>query len=353
MKKVYLIIIVLAIFSCKEQQKSTDNKSNRLLENIKTIRAVKENPIKEISFAGRVMSNPDLTVSYSSLVNGVIERTYFSLGQYVSKGEVMLDIRSTELTTLESELITLETSLQVAERELKSAEDMFSDNMLSEKEYLESKGKVKQIKATYEKIKADISVYGKRKGFGVFSITAPVSGYVISKKGSVGGTVFSQAEPLFSIADLREVWVITNVYAGNLQFVSEGMEADVLSVAYPNEIFSGKINSIAQVFDPEDKTLKARIILDNKNLKLKPEMSVVVKLRNKSSQSLIALPSECVIFDNDSHFVIVRNENIFIIRKVSLYGDHAGKVYISEGVKEGEEIVAKNQLLLYSDLKNK
>lgn len=355
MRKVYLMMITaIVVTSCGQpQQKSTNNKANSFIENVKTIEVIKENPTKEITFAGRVISNPDLTVSYSSLVSGVIERTYFSLGEYVTRGQVMLDIRSTELSALESELIALETSLQIAERELNSAKDMFADNMSSEKEYLESKGKVRQLKAACDKIKADMSVYGKSKGAGKFAIIAPASGYVISKTGSAGGTVLSQGEPLFSIADLREVWVIANVYAGNLQFVSEGMDADISSVSYPNEVFQGKINSVSQVFDTEDKTLKARIILANAGIKLKPEMSVVVKLRSQSPISTVSLPAETVIFDNDSYFVVIQKEKEFMIRQVTVNGHHAGQTYITSGIEPGERVVAKNQLLIYNDLKSK
>lgn len=355
MRKEYLMMITgVLVTSCRQpQQESTNNKANNIIENVKTIEAIKENQTKEVTFAGRVISNPDLTVSYSSLVNGVIERTYFSLGEYVTKGQVMLDIRSTELSTLESELINLETSLQIAERDLKSSEDMFSDNMSSEKEYLESMGKVRQIKAACDKIKADMSVYGKSKGAGMFSIITPVSGYVISKTGSAGGTVFSQGEALFSIADLHEVWVIANVYAGNLQFVSEGMDADISSVSYPNEVFQGKINSVSQVFDTEDKTLKARIILANSAIKLKPGMSVVVKLRSQSSISAVSLPSETIIFDNDSYFVVIQRDKEFMIRQITISGHHAGQSYITSGIEPGERVVAKNQLLIYNDLKSK
>lgn len=358
MRKVYLMIVAaLAVVACGRNPQPEDGQENsprgNLAARVKTVKAVEGQQTRELTFAGRVTANPDLTVSYSSLVNGIIERTYFALGDRVTKGQVMLDIRSAELSALQSELTALESSLQVAERQLKSAETMFADQMLSEKEYLEAQVQVRQAKAAYEKAKADIALYGNSKGGGVFSVLAPASGYVITKKGAAGGTVFAESEPLFAIAGLREVWVMTNIYAGNLQFVGEGMEASITSVSYPNEVFRGKISALAQVFDPEDKVLKARIVLPNEEMKLKPGMSVVVRLRNQSGEKTVSLPSEAVIFDNDTYFVVIRKGNEFAVREVVVAGSHGGTTYLTSGVELGEEIVAKNQLLIYNELKSK
>ena len=142
------------------------------------------------------------------------------------------------------------------------------------------------------------------------------------------------------------------MYAGNLQFVHEGMETLISSVSYPDHVFHGKIDLISQVFDPEDRSIKARIVLDNNDLRLKPEMSVVVKMRTKTLNDRISLPSEAVIFDNDSYFVIVKNDGDFSIREVTPIGHHSGETYLT-GVNLNEDIVCRNQLLIYNELKGK
>jgi len=355
MRKVSLLIIgTLVLFSCTEQkQENNAKKDNSFFEGIKTTEVIQEKPKKEISFSGRVICNPDLTVSYSSLVSGVIERSYFTLGDYVNKGQVMLDMRSTELSSLQSELVSLESSLEIAMRELKSSTDLFQDNIYSEREYLENKGKVRQIEASLEKLRADISLYGENKGDGVFSVLAPSNGYVITKNLSTGGSVSAQGDPLFAIADLKEVWVIANIFAGNLQFVEDGMVAEINSIAYPNETFTGKVDWVSHLFDSQDKTIKARITLKNEKIKLKPDMPVVVKLISENETPTISLPSEAIIFDNNSYHTIVENSGNYSIRKVVISGTNSGKSYISSGVESGDRVVVENQLLLYNDLKSR
>jgi len=143
-----------------------------------------------------------------------------------------------------------------------------------------------------------------------------------------------------------------NVYAGNLLFVKEGMEVEMTTLSYPDEVFYGKINALSQVFDPEEKVLKARIVMKNNDLKLKPEMSMLIKLKDKTSQPLLAIPSESLIFDANQYFVVVEETpEKFVIRKITPVGHHNKTTYVSSGLSEGENVVIKNQLLIYSGLK--
>ncbi|MDC2175210.1 efflux RND transporter periplasmic adaptor subunit [Bacteroides thetaiotaomicron] len=355
MKKCYFILpVMLLVVSCTDHSQPSKQIQTLLNENfipnVKTVKAVTDSQVREITFAGHVTADPDKTISYSPLVNGVVVRTNFSLGEKVNKGAAMLDIRSTELSTLQAELISQEAELKISSRELKSAQTLYTDKMISEKELLAAEGKYHQAKAAFDKTNADISVYGMNKGEGLFTITSPVSGYVISKKCPVGSNVSADNEALFSVADLSEVWVIANIYASNLQFVRYGMEAEISAISYPNEIFKGKIDLVSQVFDPDDKVLKARIVLPNTEMKLKPEMSVVVKLRNQAPEGVVSLPSETVIFDKDAYFIVVKNDSDYSIRRVIPMGHHGGNTYLS-GVEAGEDVVVKNQLLIYNELK--
>lgn len=265
-------------------------------------------------------------------------KSYFSLGDYAEKGKRMVDIRSVELSSLQSELA-------VARQNLKGVESLHESGMATDKELVEAR-------STVGKLQSDFVLYGENQDNGVFSVKAPMSGYVIGKYCNPGTSFPESGGPLFSMADLSTVWVVANVYAGNLQFVHEGQCVEITSVAYPAEVFKGKIDFLSQVFDSEDKALKVRITLPNPALKLKPEMPVVVKLFNDSNLELVAVPSSAVIFDNNGYYVVVGDET-FGIRKITPFARHNDFTYITEGIKAGEEVVIKNQLLMYNEIKGK
>ena len=353
-----ITVITLLIASCSS---NSDNKTEKpeeinkaFLQNVKTTKATLSNQKEELTLTGKVEYDPDKVISYVPLISGIVERTYFSLGDKVSKGQSLLDIRSADLSSLHSESISSENEVKIAKRELQTAQSMFEDKMLSEKELLGAQAQLKQAQAQLDKVRNDMSTYGSSKGNGTFSIKAPMSGYIIEKKTSSGSPVSADGDAIFMIADLSNVWITANVYASNLQFVKEGMEVDITTLSYPGEIFSGKINTLSQVFDPEEKVLKARIVMPNKEMKFKPEMSVVIKLKNETQNRLIAIPSEALVFDANRYFVVVaETDDNFKIKEVEVQGHHDKTTYIRSGLDENDNVVVKNQLLIYSALNGK
>ncbi|MDR2914780.1 MAG: efflux RND transporter periplasmic adaptor subunit [Tannerella sp.] len=353
----FLIPAIFIAFSCSNKKDDLSSSPEELhkdfLKDIKTTKAVLSNHEEELTLTGKVEYDPDKIISYVPLISGIVERTYFSFGDKVQKGQALLDIRSADLSALQSELISAEAEVSIAGRELRTAKAMHNDNMLSEKELLEAEYKLKQAEAMYSRVKNDMTAYSP-KADGSFAIQSPMTGFIVAKNVSPGTPVSAENEPLFIVADLSEVWVIANVYASNLLFVKEGMDVKITTLSYPGEVFSGKINTLSQVFDPEDKVLKARIKMQNKDLKLKPEMSAVIRLQNETQNKLISIPSDALVFDDNLYFVIVEESpGNFITKEVELCSTHNKNTYIRSGLNEGENVVIKNQLLIYSGLKQK
>ena len=68
---------------------------------------------------------------------------------------------------------------------------------------------------------------------------------------------------LFTISDLKNVWVMANVYESNISFVKMGDSVNITTLSYPGKIFRGKIDKIMNVLDPSNKVMKLRIVLAN------------------------------------------------------------------------------------------
>lgn len=207
---IYLLLPLLA--SCGENSRSSlptrETVSDVFLQEVLTAKAELKRLQKEFTLAGKVVVDSDRTISYSPLVSGVVVKSYFSLGDYAEKGKRMVDIRSVELSSLQSELA-------VARQNLKGVESLHESGMATDKELVEAR-------STVGKLQSDFVLYGENQDNGVFSVKAPMSGYVIGKYCNPGTSFPESGGPLFSMADLSTVWVVANVYAGNLQFVHEG-----------------------------------------------------------------------------------------------------------------------------------
>jgi membrane fusion protein, heavy metal efflux system len=354
-----MILLVLAMAACKQQQQEASTHAdnyclNGPLKSTTSFHHVEMKPVvKGLALTGKVDFNPDKVIHFVSLAGGVITNTYFSLGDYVKRGQLLAEIQSAELTSLQSERKTLESQLLVANRQLESVESMHQDGIASQLNLLEAQSTVNVLNAELEKVKSNLSFYRASNAYGIFRIMAPSSGFIVNKSVTPGLQISAEGDPLFTISDLSEVWVTMNVYAGDVQFVAENMDVAIKTLAYPNEIFTGKISALSQVFDTEERVLKARVVLPNTDLKLKPGMLVDIMVTKDGGIEAPVVPEYALIFDDNRNFLLVYNDDCNIeVRELEILTRDNGVAFIGNGLRAGENIITRNQLLLYERLKN-
>lgn len=305
-----------------------------------------------IHLTGSVEANPDKVVSFVSLVSGVVVNTHFSLGDNVKKGQVLVELRSAELSALQAEWSSLKSQIRVAERNLQSVKSMFEEGIASEKDFFAAQSEVTVLKANELKISNDLSLYQASPEKGVFQIKAAASGIITAKNVTPGMSVTSDGETLFTISDLNDVWVMANVYAGNVQNIQPGMKVTMSTLSYTDEVFEGRISVISSVLDEEAKVLKARIVLDNKDLKLKPGMLVDIHALKESDTKAVSIPTASLIFSDNQNYVLVYKDDCNIeVRKVTILTQNTHRTFISEGLDDKESVISKNQLLVFGAIR--
>jgi multidrug efflux pump subunit AcrA (membrane-fusion protein) len=89
---------------------------------------------------------------------------------------------------------------------------------------------------------------------------------------------------LYTIADLSQVWVQALVIESDVSAVRVGMPVEVSSVSYPGEIFYGTVNFISPTVNPENRSVRVRVVVDNAAGKLKPGMYVTTVVRSPIGQ---------------------------------------------------------------------
>ena len=352
-----LLSMALIISSCYEKTEEVSRQeaeaSPVVPHEISTYTTVNEPVTQSIRLNGQIEYNPNQVVHYASLITGIITKTYFSLGDKVTKGQVLAELKSSELTDLMSQSKTLTSQLTVAKRKLAIAESMFGDRIASEKDLFEAQSEVDILKNEMEKIQSNLSMYNASAEKGVFQIKAPVSGYVVENNISGGTQISGNDSDLFTISDLSDVWITTNVYAVDLPFVQKGMKAFIKSKAYPDETFDGVISEISQVFDPQERVLKARIRMPNKDLKLKPGLTIEAVIRKNSTEMAVGVPAKALIFHNNENYLLIqKQDNSLEARKVAVDVKDNDRVFFKNGIASGEKVVINNQLLLFSETLN-
>ncbi|HLW15463.1 MAG TPA: efflux RND transporter periplasmic adaptor subunit [Flavobacteriaceae bacterium] len=316
------------------------------------LKSIEQKQIKQqLHLTGRVETNPDAVVPFTSMVGGQILTTHFSIGDAVTKGQVLAEVRSAELTSLQNEQKKNESNLMLAKHALEKVQSRFDSGFSSKSELLEIESKVAQLKNDIQAMSETLSLYSATSRQGVFQIKAPSSGFIIEKNINAGQQIPAESDPLFVISNLESVWVVANLYASDVSKVNVGNQAKIEAIAYPGEILHGEVASIAQVFDAEEQVLKARIPMDNKEQKLIPGSLVDVWLESESTEVVNAVKTEAVIFDDNEYKIVLYTDACDLrVIEIKPVAQDPEFTYFHETAKTSEKYVMKNQLLLYNHL---
>jgi cobalt-zinc-cadmium efflux system membrane fusion protein len=158
---------------------------------------------------------------------------------------------------------------------------------------------------------------------------------------------------LFTISNLKNIWVIANVYESNISQVHLGDEVEVTTLSYPGRKFVGKVDQILNVLDPTNKVMKIKVVLPNPDYALKPEMFASVTVVNKSSSDALCIPASALIFDQSQYFILVyKSQSHVKTIPVQVISTNVDKSYIKGDVQVGDKIIASNAVLIYEALNN-
>lgn len=330
---------------------------NNLLATATFDTAKMENARNELNLTGKITFNQDQVVKVFPLVGGHIETLKADLGDFVKKGQTLAVIRSGDLADLEQQGIAARGQLSVAQKNLQVTEDMAQAGLSSQRELVAMKEQLQAAKGEVNRVGERRRILG---GSGsVYVVKAPMNGFIVEKTASQGMELRSDdPENLFTISNLDHVWVLANVYESDLANVHEGDPAVITTLSYPDKVFRGKIDKIFNVLDPDSKTLKVRVTLENQSTgptayQLKPEMFANVSVTYAGRDQRVAIPAKAVVFDKNRNFVVMVNkQNQPVVREVNVYKTIGQKAYLSDGLAPGDRVVTTNELLIYNALGN-
>jgi len=357
--KALVIFSSLFFFCCKNHNESPSENKNAetfcltdtMLQKIKTDTVHLRKVESQLTLSGKIQPLPSRNVRIFPLVSGIVKEVYVELGDYVHQGQRLAQIISSEVAEFEKELADAEANYQIAKKNLDVAKDMFKSRLISEKEMISAQKEVEKAEAEVKRLKSVFNIY-HIDDQGMYTLIAPIDGYIISKNISSGMQIRSDnSEEILTIADIENVWAVANVYESDMNKVKPGYKAEVTTIAYPDNVFKGTVDKIFEALDPVTRVMKIAIQLKNQNNLLKPEMFARVKIFFTEPKEYPAVPSDAVIFDNSKYYVVAYKDkcNISIV-PVEIYKSNDKWAYIKKGIQPGQIIITKNNLLVYDAL---
>lgn len=355
-----LIFSIALIFQgCRENNQKHEEKTkyvipDSLLHTL-VIETVKKCPlVNVIKLTGMVDFNQDKQVNIFSLVSGNVQDIKVQLGDYVTRGQVLAVVKSSEMAGYSNSLVIAETNVTATKKQLDATNDLFKSGLSSILDVTAAQVNYDQAESQLEMAKRVLKINGNNIN-GDYIIKSPINGFVVQKNVTNNTMVRTDnGTNLFTISDLKDVWVQANVYEANVEQVNIGDNVEVRILSAPEKVFTGKVDKILNVLDPTSKVIKVRVILQNPGYLLKPQMFASVTVSNpEKGKVALCVPNEALVYERSRYYVLVYtgkgNADITPVEVLNTLGD---KSYLSSGVHVGDRVIASTALQIYSELNN-
>lgn len=180
-----------------------------------------------------------------------------------------------------------------------------------------------------------------------YAVFAPASG-VVSKIGAREGAQVTPGQSIVTIAGLSRVLVIAEVPEASIGDTRVGLPVRISFNALPGEVREGRIDYIFPSLDPQSRTARVRVTLDNPGGRLRQGMFANVQIMGTGGTTLV-VPSEAVIDTGRRKIVIVKRNETFIPAEIQAGRETGEWTQIVSGLSRGEEVVASGQFLIDSE----
>ncbi len=311
---------------------------------VRTEKAVQTTLSRTVRAVGRVEYDEERMVRLHPKTEGWIEKMNVDkTGQWVKKNTDLLSIYSPQLVTSQQEYILALNNLKALENSpIKDIRQGAEELVKSSRERLKlldmPAHQLRELDRSH-KIKKSLHIH------------TPAAG-IVMKIGAREGQYVTPATEIYMIADLRKIWVYADIYEYELPWVKEGDPVDMQLAGIPGKTFKGHLAYIYPYAEAKTRTIKVRLVFDNTELLLKPEMFAEVTIHASKQVNAVVVPSESIIRSGTRNQVfVVRAPGKFEPRLVTLGLESNGKVAILKGVKAGEVVVTSAQFLIDSESK--
>jgi cobalt-zinc-cadmium efflux system membrane fusion protein len=293
--------------------------------------------------------NPDIsqTIPVISIASGRVVDIHARIGDYVKKGQLLMDVQSNDVSSAFAQYLKAVNDERLAKSQLDRAKILYDKGAIAFSQVEIAQNAEDDAKAALTASEEQLRVLGVDKDHpaATVKVYAPASGYIIAQNvtaAAAAGVTYTGSANAFTIADLSHVWIICDVYENDLAAVHLGEKAEIRLAAYPDRVLSGVISDIGAVLDPQIRTAKVRIQVDNPNTLMRVGMFATATIQGKTLQTHVQVPASSVLHLHDRDWVYVPSGD-GKFRRVLVRGGSAlpgNTQEILSGIDVGQQVVS-------------
>ncbi len=311
---------------------------------VRTSAAERKSFARTVRALGRIDVNEERILRLHPKVEGWVEEIFIDKsGEMVAEDDILLGIYSPKLVATQEEyLLALAGQEALTEFTIpevrRGAEQLVESSRIRLEFFDVPDHQVHELEET-RKVKKSLHIH------------SPAAGTVINVGVRRGQYVTPKTE-LYQITDLSDVWVYAQVYDYELPWIKVGDEVEMALASLPGEVFGGVLSYIYPYAEAKTRTTKVRVVFENTNFKLRPEMLADIKIHADVQHDVLVIPTEAVVRSSDETQVFVdRGEGKYEPRTVRLGVSSGNQVVVLSGLGQAEKVVTSAQFLIDSESK--
>ena len=312
-----------------------------------------------VDVTGTVAFNGDKSTQVLSPVSGPVTGLLVQVGTPVARGAALATVASADFASAVAAYRKAESAYRQLQRIADQDAQLFKTDAISRRDVEQAQtdaaaGAADRDAALQQMRSLGVdsrSIEQIRSNGAVQNIPAvirsPITGTVVERLITPGQLLQAGSTPAFTVADLSTVWVLANVFEGDIATVHRGQLATVTS-SVSQAPFTGTVDYVSALVDPTSRATSVRLVVRNRNDLLKRDMYVRVSIKSNINRSGILIPSSSVQRDDENlPFVFVEADNGSFGRQRVTLGAHVGDRYeVLAGLKGGERVVADGALFV-------
>jgi cobalt-zinc-cadmium efflux system membrane fusion protein len=306
--------------------------------------AVEHKAAPALNVTGVVQPDIARAVPVISLASGRVVEIKARLGDTVTKGQLLLRVRSNDVSGAYDTYLKAANDERLARSQFERAQILYDKGAIAKSALEQADDTEGDAKADLNAAVEQLKLLGIDKDHpsGIVDITAPIAGVITDQQvtNAAGVQGLSGPNP-FTISDLSYVWIVCDVYENDLDAVRVGEYADIHLNAYPNKVFKGRIDNILPVLDTTLRTTKVRLEVPNPG-SMRVGMFVTATFYGKEPETRTSVPASAILHLHDREWVYApisagHFKRLEVVTGNMLPGNMQEVV---SGIKPGDQVVS-------------
>ena len=275
---------------------------------------------------------------YNLQVNPKTGKNY-QLGDFVEKGAVIVKIEDAEYVN-NINISGKKLNLDISNQTLEKQKSLFEKGGVSQLDLKNSEVEAVNAQNTYD---AALISLNKMK------VEAPFSGFIVDLPNTTRGIRVEAGLTLLEIMEFRELYLEVSFPEKQLSSIDIGQEVRITNYSIPDDTIFGKITALSPAIDPDTRTFKGSLVLDNIGLKFRPGMFVKAELVLERRDSVIVIPKEIIQSKQRGNTVFIVQRNAAQERVIQIGLENPDMVEVLDGLSENDRLVIRG----YETLSNR